>query len=184
MIYDRLYHFPQEQSSSWIVEKITISISLPFSLQSEKSRIKEHARDLVSRQNRLRRDQRRINDYCSPSISRKNPSPSSWSFSRSHRLLHDAISFYERHTPALLSPSPGECGRKGKKGKREKVSGGNSIWDEIKPRFRLRERSHECPSVGNDSGRNKIALRLVKKCTHRHRGRRESTKGKSHEVGM
>lgn len=130
------------QVESW---KKSLSPSLSLSLQSEKSRIKEHARDLVSRQNRLRRDQRRINDYCSPSISRKNPSPSSSLVvvlavasppSRCNFLLR------ETH-PRPPSPPPGECGRKDKKGKREKVSGGNSIWDEIKPRFRLRERHAE-----------------------------------------
>lgn len=128
----------------------SISISLSLFLQSEKSQIKEHTRDLVSRQNRLRRDQRRINDHCSPSISRKNPPPSpslvvvlavASSPSRCNFLLRET----HRHSPSLTL---GECGRKDKKErKREKVWRGNSIWDEIKPRFRVRERQHGDESI-------------------------------------
>lgn len=79
---------------------------------------------------------------------------------------------FTRDTPP---PPLGNAVGKRRRRKREKVSRGNSIWDEIKPRFRVRERQDgdDYPSV-RDGGRNRIALRLVKKCMHKcHRGGQE-----------
>lgn len=110
---------------------------------------------------------------------------------RAASSLHGAISFYEtlRQPVEKLLPGGRECYGT----RREKYQGswlrGNSIWNEIKPRFSWRKCRQ--PNLSWAGRQNRVALRLVKKCTPLRDWRSEfptqrssgKRKGEAHEGG-
>ena len=154
-------------------EKLLYELKKTYRATNWKSGRGRSREETHRRQNRLRGDQRRINDLVY-SQSRKRISRLEMVLRGrvgSARLVSFTMQFpFTRHSGSPWRNFPGEARQCDGTRKREKYQGscfpsGNSIWNEIKPRFHRGVNATSRISLWAKRGRNRVALRFVKKCT-------------------